>query len=365
MKIALLTQTPSSNYGGILQAVALYSYLVDRGHEVTLLDKKMYTPFYKKILTRILEAIPFQNFRNKRGDALKANFLRPFIDAHFPLRSKKIITLQDFRQSVIEGRYSALIVGSDQVWRYKYINDGHHSIFFLDVKVDFEMKKIAYGASFGVDEWEASEKIHQVSPLLMDFDYISTRESRGVDICEETFGIYGAKAVLDPTLLIGAGFYNKFLDGFSGGDEKLSLVTYILDKNEKKKSVVSLVGRSFDEDGLCWAQVDLNKKRSGRFYSVERWLWEIKHASFVVTDSFHGMVFSILFQKQFIVVGNSNRGTSRFESLLEMLGLRSRLLLQSSDIGALLAESINYEEVGRRLDCLRRESELFLLEALS
>ncbi len=343
MKIGVLTLVPKNNYGGILQATALCGYLSSQGHEVVLINKNR---FKKPLLVRatlgLLERLPFQNIKNKRQDYLKTKRLKPFIDKHLPRKSREIISARDLQKLVRDEEFDAVVVGSDQVWRYQYIGDGHHNVFFLDFETEKPVKKIAYAASFGKDKWEAPEHIAEISRLLGRFDAISTREKSGVGLCKGAFGITNAVDVLDPTLLVGAEFYERFFDGFYELRPTKNFTTYILDQSFEKQKIIDAVKAGLDPITGKLRQVNLAQNESGRFYSVEEWLWNIKTAEFVVTDSFHGMVFSILFEKQFIVIGNEERGLSRFADFLEEVGLKGRLVTISDDTSCLPKDRVDY-----------------------
>lgn len=365
MKIGLLTLYPSSNYGGILQAVALYHYLEAQGHDVTLIRKDTKVSLFKKILIKFLEYLPFQNIRKKRDERFKREYLSPFIRQNLPKISSPIIAVSDLKKLVTAERYDALIVGSDQVWRYQYINDGHYSVFFNDIDVDFPLKKISYAASFGKDDWEAPTELAKVASLLKKFNAISVREDTAISLCKDSFGIESVKHVVDPTMLVGAAFYDKFLIHFVPTKQK-TFVSYILDESEDTQKILAIVKSNLASQDLPYLQVNAAKIHNKKCLSVEAWLGYIKNADFVLTDSFHGMVFSILFNRQFLVIGNHSRGIARFISLLKLLGIENRLLTSCSDsnIRKLMQQKIPYDDVSLSLSKFVSASKRFLNDAL-
>ncbi|KRW64518.1 hypothetical protein AO735_10685 [Pseudomonas sp. TTU2014-096BSC] len=312
----------------------------------------------------LLERLPFQNIKNKRQDYLKTKQLKPFIDKHLPRKSREIISAHDLQKLVRDEEFDAVVVGSDQVWRYQYIGDGHHSVFFLDFDVDYPVKKIAYAASFGKDKWEAPEHIAVISGLLKKFHAISTREESGARLCQDVFGVSGAKGVLDPTMLMGAEFYNCLLNNFPKGGRSKVLVTYMLDQSQTKKDIIATVKSQLGCNENNLQQVNLSGKTVDGFYSVEEWLWHINNAEFIITDSFHGMVFAIIFEKQFLVIGNAERGLSRVTDLLNPLQLNERLLLEGEMPFELLEKKIEYSLISQRIAELRVISERFLHDAI-
>ena len=261
-------------------------------------------------------------------------------------------------------RFDAIVVGSDQVWRYQYINDGHFNVYFLDFELSFPVRRIAYAASFGKDEWEAPQVIPQVSEMLNRFDAISTREKSGVTLCCDKFDVPKACNTVDPTILVGAEFYDRYLIDLPKGGVDKTVVTYILDENTEKNNSVRDVVSVFNKKGIEHKVINLSQKGSDLFYSVEEWLWNIKNAEFVITDSFHGMVFSILFEKNFLVIGNSARGLSRFTDLLECIGLKDRLVTLDFDDFDLLEKKIEYKDVNEKIEQMREFSKIFLLNSL-
>ena len=98
---------------------------------------------------------------------------------------------------------------------------------------------------------------------------------------------------------------------------------------------------------------------------VEEWLEGFISSEFIVTDSFHGTIFSILFNKQFITVGNKERGMSRFESIISLFGLEDRLVLNKKDLKKTLNKKINYDLVNTKLEKWREHSLLFLKNSLN
>lgn len=366
MKIGLLTHTPAQNYGGILQAVALYSYLTEVGHDVTLVDKVHVVSFWKRVASIFLEIVPFQNFKNKRSTKIKREQLKAFIRSNLPTVSGPIKTITDLKCLVESQHFDAVIVGSDQVWRYQFINDGNYEVYFLNFEVDFNLKKISYAASFGKGEWEAPSEILTVTDALSKFDAVSVREKGGVAICRDVFGLENCECVLDPTMLVGADFYEKFLPSFSIELNEKKLVTYILDtSDEKSKTISTIIGHLEEEDGMPYTQTNLSEMIYGRFHSVEEWLWQIKNADFVVTDSFHGVAFCLLFGKEFIVIGNTHRGIDRIESLLETLEVCGRLIVSEKQLSDQSFVPIDYQKVSCLLNELRHLSSVFLSNSLS
>ena len=210
---------------------------------------------------------------------------------------------------MIDNDTEAIIVGSDQVWRPKYnyrIED-----MFLKFAEKLPVRRIAYAASFGVDNWEyTSKQTFECAALAKKFDAISVREESGVKLCKEHLGV-DATWVLDPTLLLTKEDYESICRDTPVCNEKY-IAVYVLDENEnvtatyeKESAARGLVVKKFHAD-------------SESTLTVPEWLAMFRDASFVVTDSFHGTVFSIICGKEFKCIYNEGRGAARFESLLNL-----------------------------------------------
>lgn len=368
MKIGILTLPLHTNYGGILQAYALQTVLERMGHEVVIFDRP-YTfsiPFWKKCLKypkRMLckyvlkkNAIVRWEKYVTHVNITKRQYTQPFIDLHI----KKVMqNLSELRPS----DYDAIVVGSDQVWRPMYYPKIANA--FLDFACDWKIKRIAYAPSFGVDNWEYTEQqTNKCRCLLQKFDAVSVREASGVKLCEEHLN-HNAEWVLDPTLLLQAEDYEALFEQKNTPKSNGTLLNYILDSSEdseklieavsEKKSLIPFRVNSRIEDASAPLEECVQPP-------VEQWLRGFNDAEYVVTDSFHACVFSILFRKPFVVYANKKRGISRIESLLGYLGLKNRIVRDVSNICDM--EEINYVEIYKSLDEMRRKSYNFLETSL-
>lgn len=373
MKIAILTLPITENYGGILQAIALYRLLDKEGHDVVLIYKEsVATPVsWKKILKEILIKIPFQDFKNlkenkKLNEARleRKKFHRPFIEKEIFKISEDLYTKHDLEEFAKKNNFDAVIVGSDQVWRKAYINDKYYKSYFLDFVDGIKTKKIAYAASFGKDEWEGKNDHKEITKLLQDFTAVSVREKSGKDICKKTFDYEKAVHVLDPTMLIGKEFYQeKIIKKYDATDtNKGGLLTYVLDEEVEKKEIIVFLQKN---SGLKSVHHLKGFNTLHTTYTVPQWVASFANADFVVTDSFHGMVFSIIFEKEFVVIGNHGRGLDRFVSLLGVLGLEERLVFDVKDLEGKEIEKIDYSRVNKILENEKKKSLDFLRGALN
>lgn len=370
MKIGILTLPLVDNYGGILQAIALYRFLDNQGHDVTLVYKDFNPVLLKELIRKIFLKVPFCDLKNVKANQIKEKerlkrkaFHRPFIENEIFKISKNLYTKKDLKEFVKNQKLDVIIVGSDQVWRKEYIQDKYYKSYFLDFVNKKSIKKIAYAASFGKDHWEGTNDIEDITKCLKDFNHISTRELSGVSICKNSFGIEHAEHVLDPTLLIEKDFYQKkIISKYEIKNiNKGGLVTYVLDEASEKNEIIQFIKNDLKIDMLNHLKGFNNTKDT---YSVPEWLASLAYADFVVTDSFHGMIFSIIFEKNFIVIANKNRGLDRFTSLLNLLGLKNRLVFDLEDIKNKELLNINYNAINETLDKNRKISFDFLTKKL-
>ncbi len=352
MKIGILTLPLHTNYGGILQAYALQTVLERMGHEVCVIEKKR-KPFqlplwkaplvYGKRIIRNVTGHPFPIFYEQ-----KINREKPIVQQHTDRFIHKYIKrrfVDDFSE-IKETDFDVIVVGSDQVWRPKYFLDGiEHA--YLDFTDRWNIKRIAYAVSFGTDEWEYTPRQkNRCKELIKNFDTVSVREDSGVTLCHAHFDVE-AQHVLDPTMLLAKEDYIQLFENANTPKSKGNLLNYILDEAPEKLALIDKIAKEKDLVSFRVNSKVENREASLQERiqpSVEQWLRGFYDAEFVITDSFHACVFSILFNKPFIAVGNKDRGMSRFTSLLSMFGLEKRLLTSSFyNIGQI--ENIDWSKV--------------------
>lgn len=372
MKIGILTLPLHTNYGGILQAYALQTVLERMGHKVEILNiqPSFAKPIYWKYPLRWIKKLLVDN------DIIIASETKA--RKEYPIVSKKIVRFEEqyihsrilsCLSDVKEGDYDAIVVGSDQVWRPKYFKRMWKSRMadaFLEFTKHWNIKRIAYAASFGVDNWEfTAEETIRCKEMAVLFDGISVREISGVDLCNKHLNI-PAIHVLDPTMLLNAKDYITLLKDKCSHKRTGNLLCYILDKDSKKQDLISLIAK---ERNLVPFSVNCsNVKNTAPINerikpSIEEWLQGFYDAEFVVTDSFHACVFSILFKKPFVAIGNTRRGMSRFASLLDMFNLQKHLINDVSEYSPKYDYAICFN-VDEHLDIFRQQSVEFLISNL-
>lgn len=344
MKIGILTQPLHNNYGGLLQNFALQTVLKGLGHEVHTINIKgretakfrRYTSILKRTAQRLLgQEVRVRTWPTAKESAIISQHTREFMQ-------KNIITTELYSSKVDEKlldnyMFEAYLVGSDQVWRPKY--SPQLPTYFLDfLENNPDVIKIAYAASFGVDDWEFTNKqTKEFSKLLKQFNAVSVREDSAVELCKNYFGVE-ATQLLDPTMLLGSDVYTSLVVKEKIEKSPGNLFTYILDKSDEKIQIIDNIAFKYGFQSFS-VMPEKSFFEPGRkdihdcvYPPPEKWIRGFIDAEFVVTDSFHGTVFSILFNKPFISIANKGRGLTRFTSLLKLFQLEDRLIFSSDDL---------------------------------
>lgn len=371
MKIGILTLPLNTNFGGNLQAFALSDTLRRMGHQTVLVNRRAPPKGFADSDDQLAASLERPLLADSIELERRNQRIAGFVNRHIGPTTPVFYSSRQLSENI--GRYDldAIIVGSDQVWRPQYTQKLLGN-FFLDFLKDAPVstRKISYAASFGTDRWEYDQDSHKTaSMLLQSFDAISVREDSGVEICRRKFG-QDAVHVLDPTLLVPP---ERYIELFSekvelGVEDRL--ITYVLDPTEDKTALLTAISERveapvYSTNGQPYTSVNPLGEKEGD-NSVERWLASIHGSKFLVTDSFHGMIFAILFRRPFIVYANPDRGLARFTSMLRLLGLEDRLVLRTSDMDVERAlRPIDWSDVDMRLNRMQRISLGFLEKALS
>lgn len=367
MNIAILTLPLHTNYGGILQAYALQTILERMGHDVYVIEKKrkpLSLPIYKMPFSygkRIIKNLIGRRFPLFYEQ--KVNREQPIIRQHTDEFIHKYIHLKQYDtfSDILPSEYEAFVVGSDQIWRPKYFGSNQIEDAYLKFTENWDVKRLAYAASFGTENWEYTiQQTANCSVLLKMFDAISLREDAGVQLCKKYFNI-NTQQVLDPTMLLHKEDYIKLFIQSNTPPSKGNLLCYILDETPEKEQIVQRIAKEkrlnvFKTNSKVEnRQAPLNERIQP---PVEQWIRGFYDADFVITDSFHACVFSILFNKPFLVCSNIDRGISRFNSILNMFDLQNRMITNAHDYKQL--DNIKWENINSILKNKKEEAYRFL-----
>lgn len=381
MKIAILTLPLHANYGGILQCYALQTVLEGMGHQVTVLNRRWPEPNAQQRVVRRIASLakcivkkylmgrkdialmsPWaENYTIYKAEQRKLIEIKRFVKEYIHL-TKPLRSSDELREYVEANEVDCIVVGSDQVWREIYgpcIED-----YFLGFLPEGDKRvKVTYAASFGTADSPISEDhLKNCIPLAKRFSSISVREQSGMEIMKDIFGL-DTKLHLDPTLLLSAEQYK-----FPVKDvEKGCLVSYILDETEDKIAISQEVSKALHLKNKK-LRLDATSQDDVVLPSIEEWLSSFANAEFVVTDSFHGCVFSIINHKPFIAIANKERGLERFTSLLGTFGLMDRLIFGHEDFickKTLPHRPIDYKLVDIKHRSLIHDSKDYLLNSIN
>lgn len=336
MRIGIYTQKLENNYGGILQNYALQYVLKSLGHTPITFDYRPRTNYFWYILSQAKNVFLRLLGKKRKIHKYKKGTERSVYTQRFIRNNIKTSWRMQFLNPLIPYllRIDCALTGSDQVWRPSY---NILSYAYLHFVTNRRIPKVAYAASFGVDTWEYSKvATQQCQEWIKCFKAVSVREDSGIALCKNYLHV-DAIHVLDPTMLLTRDIYEALCVGIKPLCEKPFLAAYVLDLDEDKERIIVNIAK---RKGLSCMIFSAEKNIS---LTVEQWLSIYRDADYVVTDSFHGTVFSIIFRKSFNTIINHDRGSSRFDSLLSIFDLRSRLVDESE--GLFNLESIKWTSV--------------------
>lgn len=359
MKIGILTFHCAVNYGAVLQTYALSEYLKTLGHDVSVIN---YRPEYLLHPYRVVKHenfIPGITNTKKWVRELGAIAIRCSRAFKFRRFLKKHLKLEDLQLDSKENDFDAFVFGSDQIWNPKLTGLDH---VYLGRAKAFEGKRmIVYAASagsvnnFSVSDWAI------LQDCLIKFEAISVRENQLKEALCRKLSI-SCHYVLDPVLMAG----RETFDAISHSIKKRPylLCMSLSDNGNMKRCAQSLATRKGLQLVIIASMTEfVSRIFDNQSVSIERFIDLFKGADYVVTSSFHGTVFSILYEKNFIVWNDNAAVSERAESLLGSLGLEDRLVTDES-WETIVMKPINWDCINACLLQLREMSREFLKDSL-
>lgn len=351
MNIGIMTFHWATNYGAVLQAFALKTYLEKNIPNANVFVIDYYPTKYEKKLKNALRVKSLKALRRNLRDIEKDKKISSF-RKRLNL-TQRFLSVDALRNSGMQ--MDILIAGSDQIWNQSYTMLGEGkptSAYYLDFQPT--AKKIAYAASFGCERL-APEVVNYIRPLLTAFDALSVRENTGKAIIS-SMGL-SANLVCDPTLLIGTEDFDTFAESIVC---EPYIASYFI--RTQTKSTLQFVERLADQ---------LDSSQNLRVIdncSVEQWVGSIKAASYLITNSYHGVVFACKYHVPFFVLieeGKLKGMNDRFNTLLNRLGLQQRMITKQCDLKTLKNMEINWSDIDKRLEVIGAESGAFLQQHCS
>lgn len=390
MQIGITTfwQT-SDNYGQQLQMWALQQHLREEGHQPfliryapaplssplkdlarTLLIASRWWIFIKsKTAQRWAEAaIERRLGAINRSRNVNRDFAG-FRQQHIAMSEKIYRSLEELQETPPTAE--AYITGSDQVWFNSLINP-QNKIWYLHFGIP-QTLRIAYAASIGRNI--EPQELPIFTEMLRSFNAVSVREENAVRQCQEA-GRSDAVQVIDPTLLLLRENYEDLIRSHTWKTENPYIFSYVLniktaedfyvDQIERYRLSVRLEHKTVSSSGYYQAR-DFFSNTPPLLPTIPEWIRLIRDAACVVTSSFHGLVFAIIFHRPFVAIpltGKHSKANARITSLLESLGIEGRMMKPSADFQTLMQQPIQWEKVEKKMNRLRDSSLQFLREAL-
>lgn len=367
MRIKILTIQYAHNYGAVLQAYSLKTYLENLGNKVEIVNYVPFSEKYKYSLKlknqlgkkeairhlRIFEWIKNEiDIRKAQPEwEIRYNKFKDFIDKMLIAEKEEVEDVADINKDV-----DAFICGSDQIWNPVIVGD-ENPFYFLDFPT--KAKKISYAASMGNPKPCYSKDF--IRNTLSGFNAISVREDELKDLLENYYQIESVKVVCDPCLLLEKKDYLPLITNNKMESLPFICVYYINDSgalHHSFKDIDVLGDKQIVE--IRWIRnFGTYNKNQRTGLSVYEFLWYINNCEVLYTDSFHGTIFSLIFHKNFWVVSENN---IRIESLLSKVGLKHRIVNSIAECNENM--DIDWEKVDEAIDTIRENSRKFLLNSL-
>ena len=349
MRIALITIWHERNYGAELQTYATIKALTELGHTVELVDIRLSDIEQRSLKGKVASFLERLTVAERKFNNFWSRYV-PF--------TRRYTTKEElYNHPPVADIY---LVGSDQVWNPDITKD-LTEVFFLKFG-DRDVKRISYASSFGTETWNYPEIKDSIAECLKSFNAITCREESGVQILNKEFDV-DAKCVLDPTLL-----FSSYPELTGAYHESNTLVYYPLHNDPNLERCALLLANTLR---LHPVNNKAQKRVLGNLVwdcnSVEEWVRNIAKSKFVLTRSFHGLAFSLIYKRQFAIIGSKNNRSTRIDNLLKKLDLEDRYFVNESDLekSKPWEKIIDYNAVSVKLHNLREESWVTLIQMLN
>jgi len=365
-KVLITTLFGVTNYGTVLQAYATQKKIQDLGYDSDILN---YTQKRLSLLNVIKKSNhEAKNIKSKLfilgsvcfrlvPNVIIKKIFSKFVNKYLVLTSNNINDYVEVKKSFDYSKYSCFLTGSDQVWNSKY-NEGIDYVYYLKFVPD-DLNKVSYASSIGMNEFPKEEK-KEIKNLLNRYNHISVRELSAQEELKKMS--IDSKLVLDPTMLLNIDEW-KLIEKDMNINEKYLLV-YILGRD---KSIMDIAEKVAAERNLKIIKIGLDFIHSSKIYknyqfcSPNEFVYLFRNADFILTNSFHGLAFSINFNKQFLAISPKTYNT-RLLSILTLFDLTDRLIINNDDL--INDANINYDLVNKKLSKYRNDSIDFLRKSI-
>ena len=331
------------NYGAILTVYALYKLLESFGFISILIDSSGF----------------LKNKHLEQDNIISRSFMRKYkVPMTGILRSSDEL-------SKLNETINNFVLASDQLWHYP---KPFGKTFFLDFAND-NKRKISIATSFGDGYIDPVTEYDEAKFHMNRLDRVSVREDMGISICKEVFGICDAKQILDPVFLCDLSVYENLILCSKKIEPNKYLLCYLLDDSSKDENLIQEISSILKLKIVYINDVDYlrKKEKAQQNIDIEDWLYYFKHAEAVITDSFHGTCFAMIFGKPFVSIVNQSRGISRFTSLLKLFNEEERLCFSQQHLLDFI-DFLKYFDVDNfknNLKLYRNESISWILDSLT
>lgn len=368
MKIGILTYHRAENYGALLQAYALKTYIHSLGHDVSFVD---YWPKYHE---EYFKLFPLRQFKHRKSLS-RLKFIVKLLVWFVPrfIRKKRMQRFMHERLEVTDKilyrdgdrteQYDIVVYGSDQIWRKQNLGGVGFDSWYFGADNVLAKKKIVYAGSMGIIDTDCEDD-NYIRTMMSQFNLISVREK---DL-QSYLGMLNisAETVIDPVFLLSKEQWHHITE--KKKSEGKYILFYNLLNTKDSKQFADKLG---SETGLPIKEINkkmvFDYRRLGKRYistaSVPKFLRLVQDAEFVVSNSFHGVAFSIIFQKQFFAVGMHQKAT-RVITLLDLMGLSDRYINAVESYVANIRQ-IDYKVVVSKMQQQINRSKLFINESLA
>ena len=320
--ICLLGNWSGYNYGAGLVHYALYRTLSDMGYDVLMVEKPNEPPFKPLQEPTLFRENPYPRYA-----------LSPLFDTLYDMKS-------------LAERCDTFITGSDMLWNYN--NFGHGMPFYAQSFVPLHKNKISYATSFGDNiDTAPAEHNNLMSILLHRFDHLSTRESEGIEIAKDRFGLDMIN-VLDPTLVCDKVHFEKLIQRSAISHKSKYVFSYILGPTPEKLAFIKAIAKKLNADCICIANA-YETTEYGTYdgfnllsdVKIEDWLSLIASSEYVVADSFHAYAFSLIFNKQVVPLYDHDAHAWRVNSLCSTLQTPRPVIITPEVVKALNSDALD------------------------
>lgn len=378
--VGILNIQEVDNYGAVLLCYALQSTIENLGYKAEVIDFRPILPneslsYIELLIKKVREdgvlgaskaVVRKLSGQHRTGVNISSDLKKMRFEE---FRKKYLNRTPIYRGhgTVDSPIFDTYVVGSDVVWKPARVRSDEAYTYFLDFTDGLICNRIAYAASIGTDDSDTLSDIASlIQKHIMKFDYVSVREKTTVPFIKE---LYGGDVTwcIDPTLLLSQDDYDSCFaleSDIDQGSEYIYL--YLFDGNEAAYKMANRYSKAMGIPVICQCDNPEKINNLKEFSSDDgpiEFIQRVKNARFVITDSFHGTVFSIIYKKNFVTLSRGNISI-RMKDLLNRLGLLGRYVENPETVDVELT-SIDYSSVKLIIDAWREESMNYLKEALA